>query len=229
MVQIIAECGINHGGNMEIAKEMIVMAKVCGADLAKFQLYDVDTLFPDKKIMAQGKDWYEAVKPTQLTKEQAKMLFEFGREAGIEVFFSVFDVERVKWCEEIGVKRYKIPYSQSTNFELLKAILPKTKVIISTHTPYYNHYHDTSWLYCIPLYPTPLECVNFYRMADCDGFSDHTVGIDASKIAIARGAKIIEKHFCLKRDDSNCDMICSIEPHELKELCDFARVVECVL
>lgn len=217
---IIAECGINHFGNMEIARELIRQAKLSGADYAKFQLYDVDRVFPNKRIMARGINWYESVKPTQLTKEEAKMLFDYGNEMGIEVFFSVFDAERIKWCEEIGVKRYKIAYSQWRNLFLWEHL---PNLIISA--PY--KIKNKTTLYCIPKYPTQLKDLKFNSISfsDFDGFSDHTIGIEASMIALSRGARIIEKHFCLTRERDGSDIPLSITPSELKQLVDFAKKV----
>lgn len=239
MVTIIAEIGINHGGDMRLARELIKQAKESKADLCKFQLYDVDKLFPDKKIMAQGKNWYDSVIKTQLSKEDAKMLFEYGKEVGIEVFFSVFDTERVGWCEEIGVKRYKIAYNQNQNQELIDNVVSTCKPLMVSGnyssypwrvTTYLNYGYDI--LYCMPIYPTPMSKLEM-KFVDhdygFDGFSDHTEGIDCAKIAMARGASIIEKHFCLSKDSISPDIICSMLPEELKELRRFADVVSEVL
>ena len=217
-IVIIAECGINHFGDMAVAKELIRQAKKCGADYAKFQLYDVDKVFPDKMIMARGKNWYEDVKPTQLTKDQAKMLFDYGREVGIEVFYSVFDLERVEWCENIGVERYKIGSNQYKNIKLLRRIN-------QTHRPVWvswtsrelklksDAYGYADFLYCVPKYPPELEELHLEEVDFIGyfcGFSDHTVGIEASMIAMSRGARIIEKHFCLTRNRDGCDIPSSI-------------------
>ena len=99
---IVAEIGQNHCGDMNLARQLIRLAKENGADLCKFQLYD------SKKL-------YGEYQPTELTFEQAKDLFEYGYLWDIEVFFSVFDVERVKWCKEIGAKRYKIACDKITD------------------------------------------------------------------------------------------------------------------
>ena len=82
----------NHGGDMELARKMILSAQESGVDLVKFQLYDAE----DDK----GKPHYEWVKKAELTFDQAKMLFDYGTEVGIEVFFSVFGVKYVKWCQK---------------------------------------------------------------------------------------------------------------------------------
>lgn len=232
MIQIIAECGINHFGDMELARELIRQAKRCGATYAKFQLYDVGKVFPSKEIIARDRNWYEEVKPTQLTKEQAKMLFNYGEEIGMEVLFSVFDTERVEWCEEIGVKRYKIATRMRAN-DVLRAVFCTTKPIIhsSTNGMPVSHRDCDRKLYCVPNYPTALIDLKFSEVSFdlYDGFSDHTVGIEAAMVAISRGAKIIEEHFCLSRERDGVDIPLSITPDELKQLVDFARKVECIL
>ena len=95
---LIAEVGQNWMGEMTKARALIEFAKENGAHLVKFQLYDYNVLYKG----------HPEVPDVALSFEQAEGLFEYGQEIGIEVFFSVFDLERIKWCEHIGVKRYKI-------------------------------------------------------------------------------------------------------------------------
>lgn len=210
---IIAEVGQNFCGNMELAQTLIGLAKNNGADLVKFQLYKADS---------------EVSKQAELTKEQAFMLFHRGKTIGIEVFFSVFDIERVKWCEEIGVKRYKVACGyihpkSNKNMDLAEALKDTGKEIIISYSRIPDGIGLASpkvkRLYCIPVYPALLKGSLFNRMdwGLMDGFSDHTVGLDASKIAIARGAEIIEKHFAIDHK-TGVDAPWSMTPDELKEL-----------
>jgi len=119
MVTLIAEVGQNHTGDMGLARQLIRLAKENGADLVKFQLYDHNVLYKDQDIPN-----------VELSFEQAKMLFDYGTELGIEVFFSVFDVERVKWVQRIGAKYIKIAYSQNNNIPLLECAQQTGKEII---------------------------------------------------------------------------------------------------
>lgn len=212
---IIAECGQNFCGNMELAKKLISLAKENGADLVKFQLYDHNILYKD----------HPEIPDVALSFDEANMLFDYGEEVGIEVFFSVFDVERVKWCEEIGVKRYKVAYSQSYNIDLLRAIRAANKPILISS----DGYQLGQTLYCVPQYPVKLSELH---LGDVDfnklGFSDHTIGLDAAKIALARGAQIIEKHFAIDHQ-TGVDAQWSMTPEELKELVRWSRVVNGVL
>jgi len=228
---LIAEIGQNHCGSMVLARRLIFEAKRNGADLAKFQLYD------SKKI-------YGEYQKSELSKEQAFMLFNYGKEAGIEVFFSVFDVGRVRWCEEMGVKRYKIASRSNTDFDLIDAIIATNKPIIISvsSTPMIDANHPTvRWfnkdpnlrlppidhLYCIPHYPTALDELHFRinSFAVYSGFSDHTLNLTASKVAISRGAKIIERHFCINKQ-TGVDAPWSMTPSELRELREFYDVAQ---
>lgn len=232
MVTIIAEAGINHTGDMNLAKEMVCTARSVGADVFKTQLYDVDKVFPNGLIMAQGRNWYNEVKKTQFSKEQVFALAECCRSHKIEFMASAFDLERLSWLEEIGVKRHKIASRMNLNREHLEAVISTGKeILLSCTLDYYSPLSlpmNTKFLYCIPQYPTPLtevhlKDVDFQRY---DGFSDHAVGIEAAMVAISRGARIIEKHFTLDRALPGPDQICSANPKELKELVKFARKVE---
>ena len=235
-IEIIAEIGISHEGDMILARELIDAAKEAGVKTAKFQLYDVDASFPDKKIIAQNRNWYEEVKKIQLSRRQAETLARYCDHIGIEFLASAADLERLSWLEEFEVKRHKVGSSMNKNKELIDAMANTGKEILLScqrrSDAYIPSDKNIKVLYCIPMYPTPLDKFEFSRIGfpyEFQGFSDHTQGIEASVIAMARGAKIIEKHFCLKRDNSNPDMVCSIEPDELKRLVEFARKVEEVL
>ena len=242
-ITIIAEIGINHGGDINLLKELAYQAKKCGCDIAKTQLYDPIKLFPNKQIMVGGKNWFSAVEKTKLTKEQLFQFVNNCKEVGIGAMASAYDLERLSWLEEVGVKEHKIATRMNKDREYIKAV-------ISTGKPFLISYRDSIearkalseftaiqpvyTLYCIPSYPTKLSelCLSNVDFGDWgwfDGLSDHCEGIWASVVAMSRGAKIIERHFCLKRDNSNPDMVCSSEPPELKELVHWARRIEEIL
>ena len=240
---IIAEIGQNHCGDMALAKKLIELAKEYRADLVKFQLYDHNQLYKE----------HPEIPDVALSFDQAKMLFDYGTEIGIEVFFSVFDVERVKWCEEIGVKRYKIACGMS-DIPTMEAIAKTGKpVIMSMNDDTDGGYHcgstkaQVDYLYCVSKYPTQLSDLHFESglfedtgdtlgssdgrgeyHREYDGLSDHSIGLDACKIALARGASIIEKHFAIDHK-TGIDAKWSMTPDELKELVRFKNVVSEVL
>ncbi len=206
-----------------MAREMIKSAKENGATLAKFQLFDAE----DDK----GKPHYEWVKSHELTFDQANMLFDYGAEVGIEVFFSVFGVKYVDWCEKIGVKRYKLSSNFSGRYGTWLAVKQTAKPIIFSFSILPLDWEgENQVLYCLPGYPSELSYIpDFDEEVYFLGFSDHIIGLDASKIALARGAKIIEKHFVLEHNSLFPDNDWSMNPEELKELKRWEMVCQKVL
>ncbi len=231
--EIIAEIGQNHNGDMDVACALIREAKTAGADVAKFQVYHAPTLF--KK---EGNEWYDYNCKTELSRKQLEILAKECQSLGIEFMASVFDVERIHWLEELGVKRYKIASRSIYDQELITAISATGKKIIASlgmwgnvEFPIINTQVKVDFLYCISKYPTSLadlhlKSVDFSNYA---GFSDHTIGITAAKVALMRGARIIEKHFTLDKTMYGPDHACSMTPEELQHLCAFRNeFVECL-
>jgi len=232
-MNIIAEIGINHNGDINLAYELIRQAKLSGADIAKFQFYDPDKIFgpqgsyPDKKN-------YEFALKVQFNYEQAKILKKWCDQEGIEFMASVFDMERLEWVQSLGVKRYKIASRSVENQELCQKILQTGKETFVSlgfwqkkEVPY--KYENAKYLYCVPKYPCYYEDIELpqdFGESIYEGFSDHTIGIEVALVAIARGATIIEKHFTLNKGLAGPDHICSVTPGELTHLCQYARQIE---
>ena len=217
---IIAECCTNWI-NLDMAKAMIKEAKDGGASLAKFQLYDSE----DDK----GLPHYQWAKDHELTFEQARELFLYGAEIGIEVFFTPFGAKYVDWCELIGVKRYKIACGFRDG-QTIYAIRETKKPIFRSVFNVNDGWEGDINLYCVPHYPTEkgeIKFPSFYNF--CDGFSDHVVGIDVAKLALARGAQYVEKHFCLSHEDKGPDVAWSMDFKELKELVAWDALCEEIL
>lgn len=222
-MEIIAEIGQNHNGDMGLAKELIIAAKESGADVAKFQLFDAPSLFPPEK------PWFSYNCKTQLSQDNVVYLNDICEQAGIEFMSSVFDIERIAWLEGVDVKRYKIA-SRSIREEALIAALQDTgKPLIAS----LGMWDETEfpriagnlqgYLYCISKYPTPLEELHLNEV-DFEkylGFSDHSIGITASCTALVNGARIIEKHFTLDKTMEGPDHAGSMTPDELLAISDF--------
>jgi sialic acid synthase SpsE len=228
----IAEIGQNHNGDMEIAKKLISAAREGGADIAKFQLYEVDKIFPPTF------EWYQEAKEAQLTREQVRELADWCGEVDIEFMASVFDTERVTWCEEVGMKRYKIASRSIDDKQLIEAVARTGKDIIASlgmykgkEFPRIDTRGRVDFLYCIAKYPTLPGDLDFRRVDfnRYSGFSDHTVGIEAALVAMARGARIIEKHFTLDKNMHGPDHAGSMEPQELGQIVQFARKCQAIL
>jgi len=226
----IAEIGHNHNGNMKLAKQMIWRAKTCGADIAKFQLYDIDY------IMKTTDEHYQELKDSQLTKDQLALLYRECQEAEIEFLTSVFDAERVGWTEELGMKRYKIASRSVYDRELISAVEKTGKDVICSlgmwkgkELPRIETKGKVDFLFCVSKYPTRDEDLkNFYSLdfKTYSGFSDHTIGIQWAIVAMVLGAKIIEKHFTLDKNMVGCDQAGSANPYELGQLIACAGRIE---
>ena len=232
-MEIVAEIGQNHNGDLNLAFELIHTAKECGADVAKFQLYDARALFPKR-----NNEWYEYNCKTELSREQFSLLAKECKMVGIEFLVSVFDVERVSWAEEVGVRRYKVASRSINDKELLQAVTRTGKPMIvslgmwkGVQFPVIEGAKKVDFLYCISKYPTPLSDV---KMASVDfnkysGFSDHTVGISAALVAFSRGARILEKHFTLDKEMYGPDHSVSMTPDELRQLNKFRiKISQCL-
>tara|TARA_B100001248_G_C27356684_1_gene444197 strand:+ start:458 stop:1165 length:708 start_codon:yes stop_codon:yes gene_type:complete len=225
-VEIIAEIGQNHNGDIDLAKQLIEKAKTNGADAAKFQVYDAKKLFPPKA----ENEWYDYNCKTELKKDQVIELSNFCKDINIEFIASVFDSSRVEWLELINVKRYKIASRSILDKYLIESVIKTKKPILISlgmwedkKFPDFKCENKIDFLYCVSKYPTLLKDIKIKNVdfRVYSGFSDHTIGIDASCVAISRGAKIIEKHFTLDKKMYGPDHSCSMTPDELKKLNDF--------
>lgn len=231
-MEIIAEIGQNHNGDMNLACELIHAAYECGADAAKFQLYHAPSLFPKY-------EWFDYNCQTELSRDQLALLAQECRKVGIEFFASAFDVERVGWLEEIGVKRHKLASRSIKEPALIDAVVKTGKPILaslgmwnSPGLPVFGSPGQVSFLYCISKYPTDLHDLKL-RSVDFEntfaGFSDHTLGITACLVAFSRGARIIEKHFTLDKKMYGPDHSCSMTPEELSEICRYRNeITQCL-
>lgn len=241
--EIIAEVGINHGGKLARAKMLIAIAKDAGADVAKFQLYDPRKILDASNFSAA--DW-DFILQSELSFDQTEQLKKYSDDLGIEFMASAFDLERLGWLERLEVQRHKIASRSVYDFEYVEAVqktgkpylvsfgmIDETREPLKTslsrvrdHVP-----QNVDILYCVSHYPTPLyeitlDKFTFNGYSFYTGFSDHTTGISASKVAMVWGASIIEKHITLDKRLPGPDQSCSIVAYELKSLCDFRDDLE---
>lgn len=222
-ILLIAEIGHNANGNMRLNKLLIDEAKACGANIAKFQLYDTD------KIKKPWQSRYLELKMAELSFEDCKELKEYCDKVGIEFMASAFDVERVKWLEKLGVKRHKLASRSINDQELIKAMEKTGKPIIASLGAWKEKtlpkIKNCSFLHCVSEYPAYFNNDNFpAKFGDYyTGFSDHSIGCYWAREAIKRGATIIEKHFTLSHELPGFNQKGSAEPWELKDLSTFIR------
>jgi len=242
---IVAEMSGNHNQSLKRALEIVDAAAAAGAHALKLQTYTPDTItmknvytIKDEKSLWFGKDLYDLYNKAHTPWGWHKEIFERAKEKGIICFSTPFDETAVDFLEEIGTPIYKIASFEINHIPLLKYIAKTGKpVIMSTgvstleeideavKTLRDNGCHDLTILKCTSTYPATPENSNLLtipHMAElfhCEvGLSDHTMGIGVAVAAIALGARVIEKHFCLSRAEGGVDSAFSLEPHELKLL-----------
>jgi len=224
MLKIISEIGINHNGDFRLIEELVRQSSIGGADFAKFQLYDSVRVFGD-----------DSRKKNEFSFAQVKLIKEICDAYDIEFFASVFDEEKISWCQELKVNYFKVA-SRTLKKEpaLTKAIIDTgietfaslgqweqdTLPHLETNVRYFN---------CISKYPTSILDFNknAYRNYDLKivGFSDHSYGIANCLHHISLGASYIEKHFTLDKSATGNDHIGSMDLNELKILNDLGRQV----
>ena len=242
---VIAEAGINHNGHLDVALEMVKVAKEAGADIVKFQTHIADAeMLPDKSVAGEAgshvtHSLYEIMTTCNLSFEAHKALQAEAECQGILFLSTPFSIEAADLLEDVGVPAYKIGSGEVTNLPFLNYIAEKGKpVILSTGTANWkevkrsvetikNRVPGLILMQCTSNYPTPYGKVNLGvldRMrSEFDipvGLSDHCEGNYACFGAIAKGACIIEKHFTLSRRLPGIDQSSSVEPHDLKDLVD---------
>ncbi|MBN3518668.1 N-acetylneuraminate synthase [Algoriphagus lutimaris] len=255
-VLIIAEAGVNHNGDLALAKRLIDVAVVAGVDLVKFQTFKAEDLVSkeakqadyQKKNIGEGSDsQFEMLKRLELSEEDHLELVNYCEEKGIEFFSTAFDVKGLEYLNSLGFSRFKVPSGEITNYPYLKKISEFGKpVILSTGMADLVEIkaallvleegiakENITVLHCNTEYPTPMEDVNLKAMntiaKECDvevGYSDHTLGIEVPIAAVAMGAVVIEKHFTLDRSLPGPDHAASLEPDELKAMVQAIRNIE---
>ena len=256
---IIAEAGVNHNGDIEIAKKLIDVAAKAGADLVKFQTFSGDRLATPIARQAEYQIQNTEVRVPQRTMLQKleldesmhKILIQHCEDREIGFFSTGFDIESVNLLIKLGQKRFKIPSGEITNLPLLRHIgKQKKEVILSTGMATFVEIEKAieaiedagtsrdsiTVLHCTTSYPAPLVDVNLKAMQKIGekfdvavGYSDHTIGLETAIAAVALGAKVIEKHFTLDRRLPGPDHKASLEPEELKHMISFIRNIEILL
>lgn len=237
--KIIADIGSNHMGDMKTAKLLIKAASEAGVDVVKFQSWQADKL---RKNFTDYKYHYTRHKKAELSDKNHKQLIKWCKEYNVEFLTTCFDIGRVEFLSSLGLKTIKVASPDCSSFRLLEKLMKYFKhIIISTGMSTdkeveamitFTKGHKVTVLHCVSLYPTPLDKINLERMKWLQsfgvpvGFSDHSLGTEASKLAIAIGATIIEKHLTLSRDLPGKDQKMSTLPKEFKEIAEWARKVE---
>lgn len=254
-VFIIAELSANHNGSLDVALETIRAAKRAGADAIKLQTYTADTLTIDcnKKdfIISNGSIWdgmnfYQLYKKAYTPWEWHKQLFEEAKANDLICFSTPFDTSAVDFLETLDNPIYKIASFEITDIPLIDFIASKGKpIIMSTgiatlkdielalKTIRDKGIEDIALLKCTSSYPAPIEEANLIMIKDfasrfmvIPGLSDHTLGDVAPVVAVAHGAKIIEKHIILDRSVGGADAPFSLTEEEFTKMVNAVRQAE---
>ncbi len=253
-VLIIAEIGVNHNGDVKLAKKMVKAAVKAGADIVKFQTFKAENVMTDKTPLAKymGKEkgnFLDLARKLELSLEDTLELKKFTEKLGVEFLSSPFDVESTYALAQMGVKRLKIPSGETVNPFLMKAAAEtKLPLIISTGMCTLAEVERTlkflkkeksgpvTLLHCTTQYPAAFENINLKAMLTLKekfgveiGYSDHTPGIEVSLAAVALGATVIEKHFTTDRKLPGPDQAASLLPKELKALVDGTKNISLAL
>lgn len=254
-VFIIAEAGVNHNGDLELAKRLVDVAVAAGANAVKFQTFipeDVASknagLAPYQKanMCDSNISQFEMIRRLALSFDEFRELKIYCDRAGIIFLSTPFDYGSVDFLYSLGVPLFKVPSGELTNHRFLRYVAAKGRpLIISTGMATLGEIEDAieivketgtkdiTLLHCTSAYPAPYEEINLRAIITLKqafgfpvGYSDHTLGIEVAVAAVALGAGIIEKHFTLSRDMEGPDHRASLEPDELVALVRAIRNVE---
>jgi pseudaminic acid synthase len=242
---VIAEMSGNHNQSLERALQLVDAAAEAGVHALKLQTYTADTItmkgahtINDANSLWNGKELHDLYKEAYTPWEWHQAIFDRAKEKGMIAFSSPFDETAVDFLESLNVALYKIASFENTHHPLLVKVAKTGKpVIVSTGVSSIadidesvrvlknNGCKDIILLKCTSTYPATPENTNLNtiphlsQLHNCIvGLSDHTMGIGASVAAVALGARVIEKHFTLRRADGGVDSAFSLEPEELKAL-----------
>jgi len=253
-VLLVAEAGINHNGDIDLARQMIEVAARAGADAVKFQAYHTEEFLASKDLMysyvGQGKEvtesQYEMFKRCEFGRDEFIALQKECNKRDVLFFSTATDTVARDMLLELGVPALKIGSDDLVHHPMLREFASKRKpLILSTGMSDLKEVRravaaieesggkDLVLLHCTSLYPTPDDQANILRVQtlqrkfECPvGFSDHTSGITAAAGAVALGACLVERHFTLDREMPGPDHRFSADPKTLKSLVDQIRTME---
>ncbi len=253
---IIAEAGVNHNGDILLAKKLIKSAAEAGADYVKFQSFRANTLVTKFASQASyqrintgiNQSQLNMLKKLELTDKDHYSLIDECTKQGISFLSSAFDISGINFLKKLNIDYLKIPSGEITNLPYLKtaasfgkplilstgmASLKEIEIALDILKKYGCKKDNITVLHCVTEYPAPKELINLNFINTIKntfrvkvGYSDHTMGIEIPIAAVAIGASIIEKHFTLDRNMTGPDHKASLEPSELRMMVSSIRSVE---
>src|SRR5574341_1088394 len=254
---VVAEAGVNHNGDLKLARQLVDMAVESRADAVKFQTFRAERLVTplapkanyQQETTGASESQFEMLRRLELSNEAHRELMSYCQQRGILFMSTPFDEESADFLDGLGMVVFKIPSGELTNLPLLAHVARKGKPMIvstgmSTLSEVKTAVHaigkagnrDLVLLQCVSSYPASPADANLRAMQTMAtefnvpvGYSDHTSGIEVALAAVALGACVIEKHFTLDRTLPGPDQRASLEPDELATMIRGIRVVEAAL
>ena len=258
-VFVIAEAGVNHNGSLEKAIKLINIASSAGADAIKFQTFKAESLVTihapkaeyQKTKLLKKESQFQMLKKLEFTDKMHQACFKECKKKKIIFVSSAFDITNLYYLKKFNIDYFKVPSGEITNIPYLEVLGKlKKKVILSTGMSNINEIKmaiktltingtnkkNITVLQCTTAYPAPYEDINLNTIAYLKdklklniGFSDHSLGVQASIAAAALGARVIEKHITLNKNLKGPDHKSSLDPNELKYMIKSIRIVEKIL
>jgi len=253
---VIAEAGVNHNGDLDLAFQLVEAAAQVGADVVKFQTFCPEDLATDqankaeyqKRSIGETENQLSMLKKLQLTTEQHYQLIDHCKSCRIEFLSTAFDPKSIDLLSCMDLKRWKIPSGEITNLPYLRKIASMKKpIILSTGMATLGEIeaainllekegvfrNQITVLHCTTEYPAPFNEVNLLAMKNLSsafgvkvGYSDHTDGIAVSIAAVAMGAVVIEKHLTLDRKMEGPDHKASLDKQQFGDMVQGIRAIE---
>lgn len=254
--QIVAEAGVNHNGDLALARQLIDAAADTGADWIKFQTFAAERLVTPTAAKADyqnrttdaAESQLEMLQRLELTPKMHDDLVAYSRERKIGFLSTGFDIESLNYLRDLGLETFKIPSGEITNLPYLRSVGSFSgRILLSTGMANLGEIEAAlgvledsgtpreriTVLHCTTEYPAPLDEVNLRAMTTIRhafgvtvGYSDHTDGIEISLAAVALGAVVIEKHITLNRSLPGPDHAASLEPRQFRDMVRAIRNVE---
>ena len=246
----IAEIGVNHNGNLQLAKKMVLAAKSSNADAVKFQTFKAKNLVTpqtpkaeyQKKYTKKNENHYDMIKSLEMSENMHYQMFNFCKKNRIDFISTPYGIDEAKFLNSMGCKIYKTASADVVDLEMQEYLAKKKKTVfisvgmanikeIRECVEIYKKSKNKNFvlLHCVSNYPCSHESLNLNVLNklrssfNCSvGFSDHSIGPEAAMLSVALGAKIIEKHFTINKKLKGPDQAASALPG------DFSKMVECV-
>ena len=253
---IIAEAGVNHNGSLKKALKLIDVAASVGANAVKFQTFKTENLVTNyaskagyqKYKSVKKETQFQMLKKLEFTESMHKACFKKCKEKKIIFISSAFDIESLNYLKKFKLNYFKVPSGEITNIPYLEVLGKfKKKVILSTGMSSINEIkkaiqtltingtkkNNITLMQCTSVYPAPYDEINLNVIATLRnrfklniGFSDHSLGVQASIAAVALGAKVIEKHLTLSKKLKGPDHRASLNLKEFKFMVQSIKIVE---